>query len=212
MMYGLARAFVRPTILELGTQRGVSTTVFLQACAENDGILFSVDVDDCSSVSDDPRFRFVRGDSTNAAHVIEKAPQVSEGIDLLYVDSLHTRDHVLRELRAWWPYLKQGSVIVFDDIDPHNYRPGQIRDNVGVETSNEQIALLIEEVYRANMDNLDLQFHLGGSGKAVLKKHGPIGEVLTVPSRLKKRGAFPKFVRLLRTRRSHLKRRLAQPK
>ena len=38
-------------ILEFGVQKGRSTMKFLEICKKNNGKLFSVDVDDCSSVS-----------------------------------------------------------------------------------------------------------------------------------------------------------------
>jgi predicted O-methyltransferase YrrM len=50
-------------------------------------------------------------------------PEQSEAVDLLYIDSSHDRDDTLREVDAWRPALKPGSLIVFDDYDHPSY-PG----------------------------------------------------------------------------------------
>ena len=57
----------KPIILELGTNRGKSTTAFLRDCRERDGRLFSVDIADCSAVSNDSNWHFICNDSTDMA-------------------------------------------------------------------------------------------------------------------------------------------------
>ena len=94
-----------PVILELGTAVGVSTTIFLQACAEQNGKLVSVDLVDCSDISTSEHWQFVQADSTNIDFVLSQAPRLRDGIDILYIDSLHTRAHVEREIMGWYPYL-----------------------------------------------------------------------------------------------------------
>ena len=47
----------------------------------------------------------------------------NETVDLLYIDSSHDRDDMLREMDAWRPALKPGSLIVFDDYG-HPGHPG----------------------------------------------------------------------------------------
>ncbi len=116
-LYREAVARSEPTILELGTENGASTTMFLQAAAENGGRVVSVDIEDCSMVSDSERWTFVQADSTDVQTITTAAPTLGDGIDVLYVDSLHTRSHVEAEVAAWWPYLKEGAVVFFDDVD-----------------------------------------------------------------------------------------------
>lgn len=73
-MYRQARGMKKPVILELGTKKGRSTTVFLQACEETGGRLVSVDIQDCSDVSSSPRWKFVRSDSTDVRAIMSRAP------------------------------------------------------------------------------------------------------------------------------------------
>ena len=131
VMYEIARTIPNPTILELGTNRGASTTVFLQACEEAGGRLVSVDIQDCSSVSNSPLVTFVQSDSTDARHVVSQAPFLADGIDVLYVNSLHQRQHVEREVAAWFSHVKQGGWIFFDDVDASPHPEGATQGQSG---------------------------------------------------------------------------------
>lgn len=53
----------------------------------------------------------------------EDGPRDKETVDLLYIDSAHDRESTMREVQAWQPVLKNGSVIVFDDFAHPEY-PG----------------------------------------------------------------------------------------
>lgn len=45
-------------ILELGVQNGVSTIQFLKLCNKKNGKLISIDINDCSHVSNNKRWTF----------------------------------------------------------------------------------------------------------------------------------------------------------
>lgn len=194
VLYDTASSYNKPTIVELGTDRGLSATMFLQACKQNDGRLVSVDIRDCSQVSDDERFYFVQSDSTAADDIARSRPFLKDGIDVLYVDSLHERQHVEREVRNWWPYLKAGSTIIFDDVDPHVYRPGQRKDNAGSERNWQQIYDFVTELFWANVDDLEFTVHFGSTGLAVISKATPLGSTYRPPFPIKKRSPFDYFV------------------
>ena len=53
------------SVLELGVQNGVSTNYFLEVCDKNNGKLYSVDIDDCSKVSNNPRWKFIHSRDDN---------------------------------------------------------------------------------------------------------------------------------------------------
>ncbi len=50
-------------------------------------------------------------------------PRDQQPVDLLYIDSSHTREHTIAEVRAWQPYLRPGAPILFDDYTHPDY-PG----------------------------------------------------------------------------------------
>ena len=97
-----------PIILELGVDRGQSTKVFLNAIDNKPSSrLISVDIRDCSNVSSSNLWTFIKMDSSNVEGIIKKAPILKKGIDVLYVDSLHTPEHVSKEVYGWFPFLKK---------------------------------------------------------------------------------------------------------
>ena len=61
----LVKKINKPIILELGVQKGRSTKKFLEICEQNKGKLFSVDIDDCSNVSNDRNWKFLKTKDDN---------------------------------------------------------------------------------------------------------------------------------------------------
>ena len=49
----------KPKILEFGVQRGHSTKRFLDLVNKNGGQLYSVDIDDCSNISNNKKWKFI---------------------------------------------------------------------------------------------------------------------------------------------------------
>jgi len=58
---------------------------------------------------------FLVGSSTDPAIVAEVKKRVAGGRVLVILDSLHTRDHVLGELRAYAPLVDVGSYLIVQD-------------------------------------------------------------------------------------------------
>lgn len=63
----------------------------------------------------DPRLRLVFGDTCDQ----ELADTVPDCIDLLYIDSTHTRECAEAEWRLWRPKLAARATVIIDDLD-HN--------------------------------------------------------------------------------------------
>ena len=95
------------TVIELGVRTGNSTAAFLAAGAE----VWSVDVEPPAVPSewhDHPRWHFLCGDDLDPA--ILAALPVEAGI--VFIDTAHTYDHTLAELRAYAP--RAGLVLLHD--------------------------------------------------------------------------------------------------
>jgi predicted O-methyltransferase YrrM len=170
------------TILELGVDFGQSTRIFLNAIdGKPQARLISVDIRDCAKAAASDQWTFIQADSGDAGQVIAAAPVLREGIDILYVDSLHTAEHVLKEVGGFYPYLNKGAVIFLDDIDSFPYMRGQRKDNVGKEIANRAIDRLVERIFLSNIAELDLTVHRGSTGLARLDKRSDRGAPFTLP-------------------------------
>ena len=87
-------------ILELGVQNGVSTNKFLEICNKNDGYLYSVDVDDCSNVAHDKRWKFIKSRDDNFDYIKSIIPKK---LDIIFIDTLHEAAHVNKIIyKVWW--------------------------------------------------------------------------------------------------------------
>jgi cephalosporin hydroxylase len=86
-----------------------------------------------------PNFKFVRGDSTTLPdatkeehHAFSLTLGMAEGeiaqdweiiqtvkgkIGILFIDTVHTYEHTMKEFAAWKPYLAPGAVVLLDDLN-----------------------------------------------------------------------------------------------
>lgn len=71
-------------ILELGVRGGESTKAFIEACKITHGTLISVDIVNCSNVSNWPGWTFIQADS--------RSLDINKTIDVLLLDTEHTYD------------------------------------------------------------------------------------------------------------------------
>jgi cephalosporin hydroxylase len=112
---------LRPNlIVELGVREGASTFVFERAAARCSATLVSVDLDDCSVVSQYPKWHFFRGDDVDLAahfHELCRVRNIAASVDLLFIDTSHYYDHTVREIQAWFPLLSPRAKVMFHDTN-----------------------------------------------------------------------------------------------
>lgn len=60
-------------------------------------------------------------DSLNAAEIVKRAGLTA---DLIHVDGAHDYDSVIADLRAWWPVLRPGGLLIGDSYYPATHWPG----------------------------------------------------------------------------------------
>lgn len=154
-------------ILEFGVQKGRSTMKFLEICKKNNGKLFSVDVDDCSSVSDDPNWKFIKARDDNFDYI---KPKIPSEIDVILIDTIHEANHVKKILYGYYNFLKIDGYIFIDDISHLPYLKNSSRNNFYCEINNQETFKMILEVYKENIENIDLNFSYISSGLAIIKK------------------------------------------
>ena len=107
-------------IVELGVRGGTSTVVFEQVADHCGSTIISGDIEDCSKVSTNPRWRFVRDDDVQfAKRFPEYCEQlgVAPRVDLLFIDTSHYYDHTVEEIRQWFPLLATHAKVIFHDTN-----------------------------------------------------------------------------------------------
>ena len=163
----MIRKINKPMILELGVQKGRSTKKFLEICETNKGKLFSVDIDDCSNVSNNKNWKFYQTRDDNFEFIKSKIPKK---IDVLFIDSLHEANHVERLIKNYYSLIKSDGYIFIDDISHLPYLTNKNRNNFYCEINNKETFELLLSVYSENMNNFDLSFSFISSGLAIIKK------------------------------------------
>jgi len=154
-------------ILEFGVQKGRSTIKLLEICKKNNGKLFSVDIDDCSSVSNDPNWTFFKTRDDDFEYIKSKIPSK---IDVILIDTIHEAQHVKKILYGYYDFLKIGGYMFIDDISHLPYLKNSNRNNFYCEINNQETFQMILEVYKENIENIDLNFSYISSGLAIIKK------------------------------------------
>jgi cephalosporin hydroxylase len=117
-------------VIETGTRHGGSALYFadLLALRGARGKVISIDVDAESNwVKEHAGIEFLYGDSAApdmVTFVVGMMPD-PRGPIFVILDSDHSRDHVLRELRAYVPILRAGDYLVVEDtcVNGHPVRP-----------------------------------------------------------------------------------------
>jgi len=155
------------SILELGVQKGISTNYFLEVCEKNNGKLYSVDIEDCSKVSNNPRWKFIHSRDDDFDKIFNLIPNQ---VDIIYIDSLHEAYHVEKLIYNYYPKLKEGGYIFIDDISHLLYLQNKPRNNFYCEINNKETFDKILEIYNNNTDLFDLSFSFKSSGLGVIKK------------------------------------------
>lgn len=106
--------------MELGTGSGISADAFLTGLRITNGVLYSIDLyperepvkSTIQRLKSNTHFIFIHSDSVE----VSKAWK-NKKIDILYVDSDHSYDHVLEELTQWGKFEPQVT-LVHDILGP----------------------------------------------------------------------------------------------
>ncbi len=154
-------------ILELGVQKGISTIKFLELCKKNNGKLFSVDIDDCSSVSNDENWTFLRSRDDNFQYIKSLVPKK---IDILYIDTLHEARHVKNIIYNYYDLIKVGGYLFIDDISHLPYLDKK-KTSFYCEINNKETFDMLLSIYYYNQNCFDLNFCFKSSGLAIIKKN-----------------------------------------
>ena len=116
---------LRPAlIVETGTAFGGSAYVLGDLCdtLELDAQILTIDIESKDGRPDHSRVRYITASSTDPAIVQEVRDAVPTGGTVLVIlDSDHSRDHVLEELRAYADLVSVGSYVVVEDTNVNGH-------------------------------------------------------------------------------------------
>jgi predicted O-methyltransferase YrrM len=120
-------------IVELGTRDGESTIALLQAAKKIGGHVYSVDINPCLEAKKVVKecglteyWEFIQGDDLNI--------QWEKPIDHLFIDTSHTFEHTLEELKKFEPYVRKGGIIIMHDIVAYPEMMRAINNYIGNRT------------------------------------------------------------------------------
>jgi len=112
-LYDTVRAYECPDVVELGVRSGESTSAFLAALETlASGHLDSVDIDQPQVPQEwfaNPQWTFHQGNDLDLQAVLP--PQ----FDVLFIDTSHTFEQTLAELRAFVPRVAPGGIVLLHD-------------------------------------------------------------------------------------------------
>ena len=197
----------KPVIVELGVDKGQSTKVFLNAISgKPNSKLISIDIYDCKDAIKSNTWEFVQQDSADIDSLLIKKPILKNGIDLLYIDSKHTHQHVLKEVYGFFKYIKKNGIIYFDDVDSDPYMKGQRKDSFSIEIANRKIFKLLEAIFRSNHSSIDFFVSRGSTGLARFVKNSDLGDDLKPPLFIAERRfkIFWHFLKLITCKKSYI--------
>jgi cephalosporin hydroxylase len=115
---------LRPDIIiETGTCQGGSALYLASICdLIKKGRIFTVDIDRARSRPKHKRVRYLLGSSTDPT-IVETIRREIRPRDrvLVILDSDHSKEHVLNELRAYTPMVTQGSYLIVEDTNVNGH-------------------------------------------------------------------------------------------
>ena len=155
------------SILEFGVRNGNSTKFFLDICEKNNGKLFSVDIDDCSHLFNNDKWKFIHCSDDNFEKVLHES---QNKFDVIYIDSLHEAQHVKKLLYFYFDYLIEGGIIIVDDISWIPYAKNNYRNNFHNEINNRETFLEILNLYFNNRETINIFFSFEESGLCKIVK------------------------------------------
>jgi predicted O-methyltransferase YrrM len=121
ILYEKLKEYKNSKFVDLGVRYGISSSIMLEDSNDGDNYVYGVDIvkNVQMHVLNHPRYNFLHTDSVTAGKEWN-----GDKINVLFVDTLHIKEQVLKELYHWMPYVNDGGLVVFHDTN----WPGDKRD------------------------------------------------------------------------------------
>ena len=110
-------------IIECGTKYGGSALYLASLCdLIGKGKIITIDIEDQKNKPQHNRIQYLLGSSTSK-EIVSKVESLIKNDDevLVILDSLHTKQHVLEELKIYSKFVKKGGYIIVEDTHLNGY-------------------------------------------------------------------------------------------
>ncbi len=107
-------------IVELGVRGGESTFVFERVARKFNSILISVDIEDCSKITNYEKWFFIKKDDIQFSREFKQwctQRGIEPSIDILFIDTSHLYSHTKEEIKSWFPFLSKKCKVIFHDTN-----------------------------------------------------------------------------------------------
>ena len=126
--------FRKPVILEFGVNSiALSTSIFLDYCKKNKGMLYSVDVNDYNYHFKSKNRKFIKSRNDNFDYIKKQIPKK---FDIIYLDTIHKSNHVKKIIYHYFDKLKKCGLFVIDDTSMLPYLQKREKNNFSLKNSN----------------------------------------------------------------------------
>ena len=157
----------KPKIIEFGVRHGISTSLFLDICSMNNGEMFSIDENDYSYKFKSENWNFIKSRDDNFQYLKTKIPKK---VDVIFLDTLHKADHVIKILLEYFENLKEGGYFIIDDINWIPYLKGNQHNHFYKEINNKETFESLLQIYSLNSNTMNIRFNFADTGAAVITK------------------------------------------
>lgn len=162
------KRFEKPIVLEFGVSaKALSTSIFLDDCVKKNGQLYSVDVIDYSHHFNSKNWQFINCKDDDYDFIENIIPK---NFDIIYLDTIHTAQHVEKILYHYFDRLNIGGIFVIDDTSLLPYLKNREKNNFSLEINNYETFQKLIEIYNSNHENLYLEASFIGTGVVKLTK------------------------------------------
>jgi len=163
-------------ILEFGVETGQTTSLFLEMCENNKGVVFSVDCKNYSELFKYPNWKFINSRDDDFEQIVMKIKDFK--FDIICLDTIHTKKHIKKILEFYYNYLNVGGIFIIDGICHLPYLKKNYRDNFYSEINNKEIFNYLLSL-KNNLENkilLDVSFEGSGVARITKLEHSNLKE------------------------------------
>ena len=125
-LHKVSQTFSNSIFVDLGVREGASSGILCDRSKELNNKIYGVDVDFSllkTHLVENQNYEIVTGDSSTIGRDFE----IENGVDILFVDTLHVKEQVLCELYCWIDKMNENSYIIFHD----SHWDEGMRENIG---------------------------------------------------------------------------------